>query len=230
MIKKFLLLTLFSISFAYVESTIVVYLRGIYYPQGFEFPFKLISERHLIIEIGREFMTMVMLFTVALIAMGKEKGFKNFTSFFIYSFGIWDIFYYVWLKVFLNWPESFFTWDVLFLIPVVWTGPVLSPVLVSIAMITAALLWQSLKGEEAKRYPARGDYAAIIFFCVLILITYMDKTGEFLKDFRLLKEGAEPCFVPKKYNWTLFMIAYIGGFIFILRPTISRLIKILRHK
>jgi hypothetical protein len=46
----------------------------------------------------------------------------------MFVFGIWDLFYYVWLKVCLGWPSSLLTWDVLFLIPVPWVGPVLAPV------------------------------------------------------------------------------------------------------
>ena len=43
-------------------------------------------------------------------------------AFFLFLFGVWDIFYYIWLKVFLHWPASLLTWDVLFLIPVPWVA------------------------------------------------------------------------------------------------------------
>ena len=46
----------------------------------------------------------------------------------------------LWLKLILGWPASIFDWDVLFLIPVPWIGPVVAPVLVSIAMIAGGLL------------------------------------------------------------------------------------------
>lgn len=44
-------------------------------------------------------------------------------------------FYYVFLKLTLNWPQSLLTWDILFLIPVPWVGPVLAPVICSLTMI-----------------------------------------------------------------------------------------------
>ena len=47
-------------------------------------------------------------------------------------FGAWDIGYYAWLHVFSGWPPSLDTTDLLFLIPVPWAGPVLSPVLVMV--------------------------------------------------------------------------------------------------
>jgi hypothetical protein len=50
-------------------------------------------------------------------------------------FGVWDIFYYLWLKVLLGWPASVFDWDVLFLIPLPWIGPVVAPLLVALAMV-----------------------------------------------------------------------------------------------
>jgi hypothetical protein len=180
------------------------------------------------IEIGREIMTMIIIASVAFMALGKNRRFRDFTCFFIYVFGVWDIFYYVWLKVCLNWPASLFTWDVLFLLPVAWLGPVLSPMLVSIAMITAAVLWQTLNENEARKYPARIDYAGILVCCALILVTYVEHAGEIAGDFQSMRQGGKAEFVPRNYNWTLFIIAYTAGFIFILRPKINRLIKTFR--
>ncbi|HNT42130.1 MAG TPA: hypothetical protein PKN78_07855, partial [Tenuifilaceae bacterium] len=53
---------------------------------------------------------------------------------------VWDIFYYVFLKLLIGWPTSMLTWDLLFLIPVTWTGPVVAPVAISLMMITLALV------------------------------------------------------------------------------------------
>ena len=61
-----------------------------------------------------------MLLAVAYIAGGN--GPQRF-GYFLLSFGIWDVFYYVFLKVLIGWPESLLTWDVLFLIPLTWVGP-----------------------------------------------------------------------------------------------------------
>ena len=129
---KIFIVTSFTIAMAYLESAIVVYLRELYYPNGFTFPLKLIPDKILLIELGREFATIIMLLTVAIIA---GRVFAERVCYFLFSFGVWDIFYYIWLKVFINWPDSLFTDDLLFLIPVPWISPVLAPILVSIVFI-----------------------------------------------------------------------------------------------
>lgn len=109
---------------AFLESAVVVYLRAIYYPDGNLFPMKLIEGRIAVTELWREAATMVMLITVAVIV--SKRAIERF-AWFIYAFAIWDIFYYVFLYFLLGWPQSLLTWDILFLIPVTWTGPVLAP-------------------------------------------------------------------------------------------------------
>jgi hypothetical protein len=126
-----------------VESSVVVYLRLLYYPEGFAFPLKPGIASQIVVELAREFATIVMLVSVGMLA-GRTRW-QRF-SYFMIGFGVWDILYYVWLKVMLNWPSSLFDWDVLFLIPVPWIGPVIAPVLVSIAMIAGGLL--ILRKEE----------------------------------------------------------------------------------
>jgi hypothetical protein len=54
---------------------------------------------------------------------------------FVFVFGVWDLFYYLWLRVLMGWPRSWLEWDVLFLIPVVWLGPWICPVLISLLFI-----------------------------------------------------------------------------------------------
>ena len=114
-VKRYVWLAVFAIAMAYLESAVVVYLRLIYYPNGFDFPLVVIPMREALIELGREGATVVML-----VAVGRlgTRGFWSGFAGFMFIFGVWDIFYYVWLKVFLNWPPSLATWDILFLLPV----------------------------------------------------------------------------------------------------------------
>ena len=129
-------MAIFSIAMAYLEAAVVVYLRMIFYPEGFQFPLKLMPTSTLLIELGREVSTIVMLVIVGFMA-GKALLEKFF--YFMFCFGMWDIFYYVWLKVMLDWPASLLTGDILFLIPVPWIGPVLAPVVVSLSMIITSI-------------------------------------------------------------------------------------------
>ncbi len=139
---KLIWLVIFTIAMANLEAVVVVYLRELYYPEGFHIlgfeSLKHIPMKILFIEITREAATMFMLAGIAVFSC-RKKDWWGWLAVFMISFGIWDIFYYIWLKIFINWPESLLTEDVLFLIPFPWLGPVISPVLVSIVMIISGI-------------------------------------------------------------------------------------------
>jgi hypothetical protein len=180
----------YAIAMAYVESAVVVYLRALYYPQGFVFPLAPLPPDMVAIEIGREAATLVMLLGVAMLA-GKERW-ERFLAFCI-SFAVWDLFYYVWLWLLLRWPPSLLTWDVLFLIPVPWTGPVLAPVIVSVLLVVGGLLlWRKGARGEPVRFP--------IPLRILALTGALLVLGSFVLDFRVaLSQGQPPTF-----RWGLF--------------------------
>ncbi len=133
----FLWISIFAVAMGYLESAVVVYLRKIYYPDGFKFPLQAIDKQTGLIEMFRELATLIMLAGAGILA-GRTRTEKF--GFFIFCFAVWDIFYYVFLKLLLNWPESLMTWDILFLIPVTWVGPVIGPVINSLTMIVLAFL------------------------------------------------------------------------------------------
>ncbi|UCG57599.1 MAG: hypothetical protein JSU70_22375 [Phycisphaerales bacterium] len=141
-LKRLCIVIVFGIAFAYIESAVVVYLREIFHPDGFSFPLKTFGltplwRRLLLVETGREAATIVLIFTGAwLFGRNRHERF----AYFLTIFAVWDIFYYVWLKVLLDWPASIMDWDVLFLIPCTWASPVLCPVLISVAMLAFAVL------------------------------------------------------------------------------------------
>jgi len=175
---------------AYVESAVVVYLRAIYYPQSFAFPLTPLPAHMVAIEIGREAATLVMLLGVAMLA-GRERW-ERLPAFCV-SFGVWDLFYYVWLWLLLGWPPSLFTWDVLFLIPVPWTGPVLAPMVVSVLLVVGGLLlWRKGARGEPVRFP--------IPLRILALAGALLVLGSFVLDFRLVLRQME----PPPFRWGLF--------------------------
>ncbi len=130
---RLIVVVLFAIAMAWVESAVVFYLRTMfdriepYQPHPFP-----ISLGIGVAEIVRELSTMIMLFTVGWLA---GKTWRQRAAYSLIAFGVWDIFYYVWLKVLTGWPHSLLNWDALFLIPLPWWGPVLAPVLISMLMI-----------------------------------------------------------------------------------------------
>jgi hypothetical protein len=154
MLKKLLIAIAFSIAFAYIESAVVVYLRAIFHPDGFDFPLEVfgvtgVGRRLLLTEIGREAATLVLILTSAWL-FGASR--QQRAAYVLVIFAVWDVFYYVWLKVLLNWPASIMDWDVLFLIPYVWASPVLYPVLVSLVMFAfgVAILRRAERGQPLR--------------------------------------------------------------------------------
>ncbi len=186
--KNIAFILLFSISFAFVESSVVVYLRALYYPEGFFFPLKAMPAHHLLTELAREFSTLLMLAAVGLLT-GKN-GWEKF-SWFLIAFGVWDIFYYVWLKVLLDWPATMIDWDILFLIPVPWIAPVIAPVLISLFLIGAGMLIIA-KGNVRFRPPMSGWIAAVSG-SGCILYTFICDTDATLR-----------LQMPQPYNYGLF--------------------------
>ena len=202
MIKKFLWLSLFAIAMAFVESAVVVYLRAIYYPEGFSFPLQPLTDYKIIVEICREAATIVMLMTVAHIS---GRRFWERFAYLIFIFGIWDIFYYVWLKVLLNWPATLLDWDILFLIPLPWIGPVIAPVSISLLMIICSVIMiRSLeRGHEFN--PGPLAFAIALVATCIILYSFMYDTGATLHQQ-----------VPLPYKYWLLIIGtilYITAFL-----------------
>ena len=141
-LTRFVIAVIFSIAFAYIESAVVVYLRVIFHPDGFTFPLSNVDTilQHkvlLLTEIGREAATIVLILTGAWLF---GRNIRQRFAYFLTIFAVWDIFYYVWLKVLLDWPASIMDWDILFLIPVTWASPVLAPVLSSITFLVFAMM------------------------------------------------------------------------------------------
>jgi len=127
--KKLLVLFAYAFAMGYFEATIVVYLRALFYPTGFVASAGLsLTSMIYRVELFREASTIVMLLAVAYLAFEEYKD-KIIT--FLWIFAIWDLTYYIFLKLILDWPPSFKTLDVLFLIPVPWITPVWFPVVIS---------------------------------------------------------------------------------------------------
>lgn len=213
MIRKGLYLTLFAAAFAWIESVVVLYLRFLYYPDGFAFPMKLIPAEVLSIEMSRELATIVVLVSAAWLA---GRVFYSRLAWFLIAFGVWDIFYYIWLKLLLDWPMSLLTWDLLFLIPIPWVAPVLSPLLVSVTFIAfgVGILYLYTKGREV--HVALSEWVVMAIGVFFIFMTYIyDYAGMIIAcegcGFLSLlgNETFIRCslsYVPTAYNWTLFSV------------------------
>ena len=184
-------LTVFAIAMAYLESAVVVYLRALYYPRGFDFPLVLMPDNMVAVEVAREAATIVMLFVAG--RLGAATGWQRFAGF-MFLFGVWDIFYYVWLKVLLAWPASLGTWDILFLIPVPWLGPVWAPIVISISLILAALaIEHTVKRGRTIRVIVLERIALVAAGLLVIL--------SFTLDWKLAMTGGTPERFPAAIFW-----------------------------
>jgi hypothetical protein len=213
--KKIIWLGIFSIAMAFVEATVVYYLRKLYYPGNIIFPINIsiIPSGILAVEWVREACTIIMLLTVAILA---GKKFQDKFAYFIYCFAIWDIFYYIWLRVILGWPMSVLAWDILFLIPVTWISPVLAPVLVSVTMIILA--------ATILKYPQHKinfrEWLLLILSAILLYVSFVwDYSFLLLKKGFLVKFSEltiSPAllnsisgYTPTTYHWDIFILAEI---------------------
>jgi hypothetical protein len=207
--RRWIWAVIFSVAFAWVESAVVVYLRKIYFDGVFKFPLVIVWEegKHIIdpliqIEFGREIATIIMLVAIGYVT-GKSK-LQRF-CFFMIAFGIWDIFYYLWLYVMVGWPGSLLTWDLLFYVPLPWVGPVITPVLIAVAMVGAGSL---IIYYDEKGYVMRWRWydMAIEFGCGLLIIVAFcwDWKNILQVPGDITRSG-----IPNPFAWWLYLPAYL---------------------
>lgn len=202
-------LLLFGISFGYVEAAVVVYLRTIYDPireqisptrsPGDLFPLIRLEQlqaagphhmHRLRTELGRELATLMLLGGAAVLA---ARNFREWMAAFVVSFGIWDICFYLFLRLLIDWPTSLLTWDILFLLPLPWVGPVISPTLIAAVMIITGslVLWRE-RHDRPVDFTHR-HWAALVAGGIVLVVS-------FCWDYRNIMAGG----YPQPFNWPLY--------------------------
>lgn len=217
---RLLTVVVFAGAMAWVESATVAYLRTLLnrvepYQQR---PLPIVS-LFVGTELAREAATVVMLLSLALLA---GKTWRERCGYFMVAFGVWDIFYYVFLKIIVGWPHSLFDWDVLFLIPLPWWGPVLSPVLMSIILIIGGILMTDLDGTASLFTPSRVSWV----FCAAGLITALyvfmaTAIHDLLGDSRGIHN-----ILPTQFNWLVFDVALL----MLSTPIIDTALRFRKHR
>lgn len=197
---RWLVVVTFAVAMAFVEAATVYYLRlmiGRVEPyQANPLPIRGALGA---VELWREAATLVMLAAAGILA---GRGWRAQAGYAALAFGMWDIFYYVFLRAICDWPKSLLDWDILFLLPLPWWGPVLAPVCISVLMIA----W----GTAVTRIPdAYGTPFGRVSLCSgaagagVALYVFM---ADSLRDIR---DGFETVgsTLPTWFNWPLFSIA-----------------------
>jgi hypothetical protein len=190
-------LTIWGVAFGLIEAAVVVYLRKIYYPDGFSFPVVIASTDISTVELIREFATIVIMWAVAELSY---RSFQARLAVFMILFGVWDVIYYIALKLFIAWPESLATWDVLFLLPSPWVGPVWAPMFIAVSLVLAGVL--ILKRVESG-HELKVNYKFWIFEIAMGIII--------ISSFLIPGQVVLKTTVPDVYPWYLLLAGYIPG-------------------
>lgn len=199
--RRWTAVVVFAIAMALLEAAVVTYLRTFfdrvdpYQPSPLPLPGWLMR-----IEIAREVATVIMLGSVAWLA---GRNWRARFGYFLIAFGVWDIFYYVLLAPMSGWPRSLLDWDVLFLIPLPWWGPVLAPTLIAALMVIGGtMITQFGKGEAAL-------WAESVWW-VISLAGALLALYVFMADALHSPEWSEEALtkiLPVVFNWPLFFLA-----------------------
>jgi hypothetical protein len=152
------------------------------------------------VELPREFATLVMLFAVGFLA---GRTWRARIGYAVIAFGVWDIFYYIFLKMMCGWPHTLLDWDVLFLLPLPWWGPVIAPVLISLLMI----LWGTFASQFERTHTlALSNWRAwILNFAGVALALYVFMADSIAASHHGL--DAIRSVLPEKFNWPAFGVA-----------------------
>jgi hypothetical protein len=153
------------------------------------------------VELAREAATLVMLFTVGVLA---ARAWQTRLAYMAVAFGVWDISYYVFLKAMSGWPRSLLDWDILFLLPLPWWGPVLAPVSIAVLMI----VWGTVLSQRMHPVShASATRAAGLAGLGIALALYA-----FMADaLHVMDEGVDAvrAVLPTTFNWPVFAVALV---------------------
>ncbi len=172
--------SLFAVAMGFLEAAVVIYLRKLYYPEGFEFPMVPMGQEVMITELLREIATILMLLSIG--GVMARTALERF-AWFLFCFGVWDIVYYIGLWGVLGWPDSWATWDVLFLLPVPWFGPVYAPIVVALGLILLGLILIQARRYDAAFQVQRKEWLLMIGGALVIVLSFvLDHARYVLQD------------------------------------------------
>lgn len=212
---KIIWVSVFSIAMAYLEAAVVVYLRRVYGITNLILQVPLFDKEIAAIEVGRELTTLVMLLCIGWIA---GETFQSRVGFTFITFGLWDIFYYIWLRVFIGWPQSIIEPDLLFLIPLPWWGPVLSPVLIALLMVTGGIIAVIKTEKKQTLHIDTWFWVCLITGVLILLYNFMADALIALPADASTLSGLK----PSQFNWPVYFLGFGLGVIAFWRMMVGR--------
>ncbi len=201
--SRWIVVVIFAIGMAWVEAATVYYLRVMVdrvqpYQQN-PLPMQGVLGQ---VELVREAATLVMLLTVGMLAGRTRRSQAGYAAI---AFGVWDIFYYLFLRIIGGWPRSLFDWDILFLLPLPWWGPVLAPVLIALLMIVEGTVESRREGSGGSPSVERRWARLQAFGILLALYVFMADALSAVHQHGL---DAASTVLPQAFNWPLFCLAF----------------------
>ena len=201
--QRWLVVVLYAAAMAYVEAAVVLYLRTMVDRlDPYQFPPVTLPDHLVRAEMVREVATLIMLFAVGWLAGRTWRSRLGYT---LVAFGVWDILYYVFLVPLSGWPRSVLDWDILFLLPLPWWGPVWAPTAIAALMIVFGTLVS--QSDEANRPVWPGRFACGLGLTGVTLGLYV-----FMADAIHAKDKSETALrnlLPVSFNWPVFSVALL---------------------
>jgi hypothetical protein len=199
--RRWLTVVAFAMAMAWVEAATVYYLRTmtdrIEPYQANPLPIQGVLGQ---VELVREAATLLMLLTVGMLA---ARTWHRRLGYAAIAFGVWDIFYYVFLRIVCDWPRSLFDWDILFLLPLPWWGPVIAPVSIAILMIVWGTSATQFTGRRVATWLTSTSWGASSLGIVLALYVFM---ADALRVAHLGSDAVRSV-LPASFNWPMFCLA-----------------------
>jgi hypothetical protein len=192
----------FAVAMAWVEAAVVLYLRVLVDRLQ---PYQADPLPHFGglggAEIIREAATLAMLLAAGWLAGTNPRTRLAYGAF---AFGVWDIFYYIFLIPLTGWPASLLDWDILFLIPLPWWGPVIAPVGISMLMITGGILMILLDRSGHPACLSNWMWLPALLGMGLVLYVFMAEAIN--ASGRGMARAWEV--LPVQFNWIAFLAGY----------------------
>ena len=221
-------LAVVAVALAYIEASVVVYLRQvivpvreIHFPSAVREVLPLLSPEQLeqaghevasllVVEVIREITPIAVLLAVA---WGLSRRKAETTALFMIGFALWDVFYYGFLKILLDWPASLTTWDVLYLIPTAWVAPVWAPLVVSVTLLLGGMAILHRSGRHQVAKGPLWAWLLVVLGVGLVLASFLLRTKEAFQA------------APVQFDWPWFLAGWlsaVGGMVWLLRSGSSR--------
>ncbi len=102
------------------------------------------------------------------------------------------------MRLQLGWPDSLFSYDILFLIPTLWVSPVICPILISLSLVGYATWLMALARRRGMPMPSLIHCTLIAGGAGLVLFSFIENAEYY-------RQGG----LPPQFSWPAFAVGYV---------------------